>query len=507
MAVIPLVSNEDKRTESKKKRADYRREKREKEKEAKRQETEKSRKKHLTRKQIRDLKKETNLVRDLLGIISSYFPDLINQLKNVKDNRHKSYVKYDISVILIERILSGIFSFSSQRAMTRGLNNDNAIKNIAKFLKMDNLDELPHGDTMNDCFKKMDPDDMQSLIHKMVYRLLRRNTFNNSRIDGADWPILVDATEIFRSNKRHCEHCLFSRHKNKDGDVTRISYYHNVLEAKLVLNDSLVFSIQSEFIENEQPIPSEEVLFSREYSEPSKDKVKQDCETKAFYRLAAKLKAAFPKLPICIVTDSLYPSKGVFETCQRMGWHYIMRFKDGTIPILAKQFHDEAAKNALGLHERNGNKLLDYRFVNGLTYEGFTINAVELKDSSVKYPFLFITDYPTTLYNFRRIIGHGRTRWRIENEGFDRQKNHGYHLKHTFCRDYNAMKIHYFLIQVSHAISQLWEHSSYMKTLKCSLEELHEDLKIAFLTIVLTDADIDYVSMRKRIRLDHDNAA
>ena len=507
MAIIPFVSSEEEHTESKKKRSDYRREKRQKEKEAKRQKTEKSRKQSITRKQIRELKKETNLVRDLLSIINSYFPDLINQFKDVKDNRHQSYVKYDISVILLERTLSGIFSFNSQRAMTSGLNNDNAIKNIAAFLKMEGLDELPHGDTMNDCFKKMDPDDLQSLIQKMVYRLLRRNTFNDSRIDATDWQILIDATENFRSGKRHCEHCLFSRHKNKDGDVTRISYYHNVLEAKLVLNDSLVFSIQSEFIENEQPIPSEEELFSREYSEPSKDKVKQDCETKAFYRLAAKLKVAFPKLPICIVTDSLYPSKGVFETCQRLGWQYIMRFKDGSIPSVAKQFNEEAAKRAQGTHERKGDIKLDYRFVNGLDYEGFTINAVELNDSSVKYPFLFITDYPITLYNFRRVVGHGRRRWRIENEGFDRQKNHGYHLKHMFCRDYNAMKIHYFLIQIAHTISQLWEHSSNMKTIKCSIKELHEDLKIMFLTVALTDADIEFASMRKRIRLDNNRAA
>ena len=507
MAVTPLVLNEETPLSYKDARAAWRREKRKKEKEAKRQETEKRRKGSLSRKQIRDIKKDENLVRDLLSTINSFFPDLIDQLGDVKDNRHQSYVKYDISVVLLERILSGIFSYNSQTAMTNGLNNNNAIKNIAAFLGQEDLDELPHGDTMNDCFKKMDPDDLQELIHRMVYRLMRRNTFNDSRIDGCDWQLLIDATENFRSNKRHCDHCLFSRHKDKNGDVTRISYYHNVLEAKLVINKQLVFSIQSEFIENEEPIPSEEVLFSREYSEPSKDKVKQDCETKAFYRLAAKLKAAFPKLPICITTDSLYPSKGIFETCRAMGWHFIMRFKDGSIPQLAKQFYKEAAIHAQGLHERKDGARLDYRFVNGLTYEGFSINAAELMDSSVKYPFLFITDYPITLYNLRRIVAHGRTRWRIENEGFKRQKKHGYHLKHIFCRDYNAMKVHYFLIQIAHGISQLWEHSIDMKTLRYSIKELHDELRMTFLTGVLTVADIEYACMRKRIRLYRDPAA
>jgi len=128
-------------------------------------------------------------------------------------------------------------------------------------------------------------------------------------------------------------------------------------------------------------------------------------------------------------------------------------------------------------------------------------------DSTVKYPFLFITDYPITFYNFKRVVEHGRRRWKIENEGFNRQKNHGYHLKHIFCRDYNAMKIHYLLIQIAHAISQLWEHSSDMKTLKYSIKELHEDLKVTFLTVLLTEIDMEYASMRKRIRLDQDMAA
>jgi len=514
MVVTPSVLIESE-PEAKPTRADYRREKRQKEKEAKRQkkevnekEKEKCQKDSLTRKQIRELKKKSNLFRDLLSIINSYFPDLISQLEGVKDNRHKSYVKYDISVILLQRILSAIFSFDSLRSMTSGLNDDNAIKNIAAYLGKEDLDELPHGDTMNDCFKKMEPDDLQNVIHKMINRLIRRNTFSDSRVAGVEWQILIDATESFRSSKRHCEHCLFSRHKNKSGDVTRISYYHNVLEAKLVINGILVFSIQSEFIENERPIPSEEELFSRAYSMPSKDKVKQDCETKAFYRLADKLKAAFPSLPICITTDSLYPSKGIFEACRKLGWHFIMRFKDGSIPQLAKLFYKEVAKRGWGMHTRlKDDTELDYRYVNDLTYEGFTINAVRLKDSRVKFPFLFITDYPITLNNFRRIVEHGRIRWKIENEGFNRQKNHGYHLKHVFCRDYNAMQVHYFLIQIAHAISQLWECSSNMKILKCSIKEFHENLKITFLTVLLTDADFEYVYMRKRIRLECNPAA
>lgn len=57
---------------------------------------------------------------------------------------------------------------------------------------------------------------------------------------------------------------------------------------------------------------------------------KQDCELKGVVRLAAKLKKAFPGLPICILTDGLYPNQTVFECCKNNGWKYIITLKDGT---------------------------------------------------------------------------------------------------------------------------------------------------------------------------------
>jgi len=516
MAIIPFVFKEQpdppKNTRAEIRRAKWRAEKeaRHKESAAKRKKDESNRKTSLDRKQIRALRKDKNLVRDLLSVINSYFPDLLTKLQEADDGRILKFVKYRIESILVVRILSAIFSFDSQQAMTKGLNNDNAIKNMAAFLCQKDLDELPHGDTINDCFKKMAPEKLESFLHDMIVQLMRRNTFNSSRIYTGEWQVLVDATGFFHSSKRHCDHCLFSRHKNKKtGDVTSIEYYHNVLDAKIVLNGTLVFSMMSEFIENEKPIPSEEELWSKEFADPSKEQVKQDCETKAFYRLAKKLKAAFPKLPICITTDALYPCKEMFQTCRELGWHFIMRFKEGVIPSLAKQYRVQVKKcPEQSFHEFSEDyDRLDYSFATNLNYEGFAINAVELKDSSVKYPFWFITDYPMTKVSCKTIMKHGRRRWSIENQGFKRQKRHGYCLTHMFSRDYTAMKVHYFMIQIAHAISQLWEHSVGMKDLRYSIKELHEELKNSFRTALLTADDIEFANMPTRIRLVHDDAA
>jgi len=77
--------------------------------------------------------------------------------------------------------------------------------------------------------------------------------------------------------RRPCPHRLTST--RKDG---RTIYYHPVLEAKVVTANGFAFSLMTEFIEN-----------------PGEQPTKQDCELKAFYRLAERLKQRFPHVPIC----------------------------------------------------------------------------------------------------------------------------------------------------------------------------------------------------------------
>jgi hypothetical protein len=50
----------------------------------------------------------------------------------------------------------------------------------------------------------------------------------------------------------------------------------------------------------------------------------------------------------------------------------------------------------------------------------------------------------------------GRLCWKIENEGFNTQKNLGYNLEHRYSRtDFNAVKNYYQCMQLAHLIEQL----------------------------------------------------
>jgi len=50
----------------------------------------------------------------------------------------------------------------------------------------------------------------------------------------------------------------------------------------------------------------------------------------------------------------------------------------------------------------------------------------------VKYSMAWVTSLPVTKQYVAEIVACGRTRWKIENEGFNVMKNHGYEFDHNF---------------------------------------------------------------------------
>ena len=66
-----------------------------------------------------------------------------------------------------------------------------------------------------------------------------------------------------------------------------------------------------------------------------------------------------------------------------------------------------------------------------------------------------------------------KQRWKIENEGFNEQKNGTFDIEHIYSKNYNAMKAHYFFIQFAHTIRQLLEKGlKYIKELKMDKKEV-----------------------------------
>lgn len=416
-------------------------------------------------------------------IIRHFLPSLLSLLSQTKDPRHQSYIDYPNKVLLYVRILASVFHIGSMRKITEDFNNDTCIENFKLMLDLDDLAELPHWKTINDYLEELNPNELETILPKLVTRLIRMHTFDNSRIRGKYWQIIVDGVEMHNTNKRHCPHCLTREHKDKDGNIVWVEYYHCVLEAKLVLNGKIVVSIATEFIENQKPNVS-----------------KQDCERKAFYRLEKKLKRYFPRLPICLCADSLYACGPVFEICKRNNWRFIFRFKDGSLPSVAEEFHMLKTMEPEQVFRRTVNDVAEeYRYVTDIPYQTHTLNVIEYTASDLTYPFVFITDLPITKRNYQQLVQDGRRRWKIENEGFNTQKNHGYELEHLFSENYNAMKNHYLLIQIGHMIAQIYQNILRIwNEIRVPDYKIFQNAKHSFQTYMLTPLDI--LSLSQMVR-------
>lgn len=98
---------------------------------------------------------------------------------------------------------------------------------------------------------------------------------------------------------------------------------------------------------------------------------KQDCEIKAFKRLAERLKKKYKRLPICILGDSLYAIEPIFQICKKNNWRYILRFKEGRTKSIWTEFQE--------LKEIEKNNINGCTWVNSIDYKDRLVNVVEAK--------------------------------------------------------------------------------------------------------------------------------
>ena len=270
---------------------------------------------------------------------------------------------------------------------------------------------------------------LERLKHWLVKTLLEKKVLHKYRFLRRWFVVAIDATGMMSFTEKHCEQCLHQT--SKKGKTT---YFHNVLEAKLITPNGFAISLATEWIAN-----------------PTEAYDKQDCERKAFVRLAAQLKARYPRLPLCLTADGLYPYQGFFETCQAHGWAFIVTFKDGNLPSVWEQVQ------ALPEHQRHERRLQGetvieqrFRWVNHIDYQGYALHWVECLETltdnqsgeQTRSRFVHLTNLKITSMTASLISHTGRLRWKIENEGFNIQKNHGYALQHKYARvSWRAAKI------------------------------------------------------------------
>ncbi len=362
---------------------------------------------------------------------------------------------YPIEALLLSGVLMFLFQLKARRQIGLKLRTTEAASSYSTLF---DIEQVPHGDTLAMLCKRINVNQVGRIPATMIGRLIRKKVFLDQRLLGQYYTIAIDGSGTFRFSERHCDYCLTTTRNEKT------QYYHNVLEAKLVTGSGFSLSLMTEFIENG----------------PTDNPSKQDCELKAFYRLTKRLKKCFKRLPICLLLDALFANGNVFGICRTNDWPFIITLKDDQLKTINQEYERLKELNPENTFSRTTGKQKQvtqlYSWVNDIAFtdsmqNNHFVNVFECKEfkptktgQRTKTKFKYITNFSTERDTVVALTNQGgRLRWKIENEGFNVQKNGGYGLKHAYSKDLNGFKIFYFLMQIAHIIAQLIQKGSLLK--------------------------------------------
>jgi len=379
------------------------------------------------------------------------FPPLFS---DVADPRNPKKITYPLASLAFAGVMMFLCRLQARRQIGLLLRNG---PSVDKFQALFGIETFPHGDTLNEAFCRLNADQWQDVVCRMIKTLIRKKILYACRLLDTYFVVSIDGTGTLSFSERHCPYCLARTH---NGNTL---YYHNVLEAKLVTANGFAFSLMTEFIEN-----------------PAENPTKQDCELKAFYRLAEQLKKKFPHLPILLTLDGLFAGGPTFDLCQRYGWKFMVVLKDNDLPSVNEEF---AVLLKLQTENRfcwrtgkNAEIKQDLRWIEDISYKDsqrreHILSVIECmetkpghKEQKKTTKFKWVTNYKVSANNVASLANDGgRIRWKVENEGFNVQKNGGYGLEHAYTNNPTSAKIFYFLLQIAHMLAQLLYKGNLLK--------------------------------------------
>lgn len=252
------------------------------------------------------------------------------------------------------------------------------------------------------------------------------------------YTVVLDGSQYFNSTKIACPACL--QRKDKNG---AIHYAHVVVGATLVRAGS----------HDILPLDAEEVR-------NTDGREKQDCEINAGKRLIQRLRQEHRQLPLLIAGDDLYAHEPFILDLRALRLSFVLVAKPESHQELYAWVEDldrlgHCVKGKWEEGPRAQRRYFEYRSASQVPLtksDKVFVNFVEVwerdKAGQVIYHNAWVTDFEVRAENVAIIIGIGRSRWKIENEQFNVQKNHGYELEHNYGHGEHGLSLVFYLLNL-----------------------------------------------------------
>lgn len=424
-----------------------------------------------------------------------YIPDIMKYVDEIKDYRKRKL--YPMRYLFVSEMMMFLSEGKSQRFTETAYEDGNYLENISNIIE-EEITEIPDAEIYTNVFKTIDKEEIRKFQNKVVKHMIRNKFFDDNKVMGK-YNCALDAT---RFQKAHYEVSKDWLSETKDG---KTNWYLSMLDLKLIAN-GMAISVMSEMINNEDKKVGNET--DEEVKQKGAETIKQDCEINASKRLLEKLRKIYPRMPFRIIADSLYPSETLIKVCKDLELEYIFVLKDKKIPTILKEFlvliSDPSADRILIEKE---DKWVLIMWVNEIDYNGHKVNIIRQiskdKKTGKDSVWMWITNRSITNKNVLKIIACGKTRDYIENQGFREQKiTSGIDMEHVYSKNTNAIRVIYTIIQVTHLILQIIEHSNISGDFNKKYGSVKVFSRLFYADLIKESIDIRIIGIKIQIRFD-----
>jgi hypothetical protein len=286
------------------------------------------------------------------------------------------------------------------------------------------VEQIPSDSQLRNLLDPVDPAALRSPFWQLYAQLEAAGHLAAYSGVGGTHLISLDGSQYFSSEKVHCPSCRVTL---REGQA---HYSHGVLLAVVgAPEQEAVLCLEPEFIT------------------PQDGHEKQDCEQQAIKRWIERNAPRFAPGSVTILTDDLHCHYPLCTLLAQHHLHFILTCKEASHPALYEEVHlleqvpGAIATQVVEKWQGRRRERWVYRWVEQVPLRGdletIMVNWCELSiydgaSDQQRYHCAWATDHPVTAKTVPEIVAGGRSRWKVENEGFNVLKNQGYHFEHNF---------------------------------------------------------------------------
>jgi hypothetical protein len=395
----------------------------------------------------------TETATEQLRIMRQKLPILLHVFHKIDDPREPKTIKHKVTSLLLYGILCFVFQQGSRREANREMTSPQLIENLKEFFP--EFEHIPHNDTLKRFLERINPQQLEEAQIALLRQCIRSKKFKKYLQDGT-YTIAIDGTQKFISHELWDERLQQRVFGSGDDSITQ--YYVYVLEANLVFSNGMSLPLLSEFLD---------------YSQGDTAAKKQDCELRAFKRLAEKLKKYFSHLPITLLMDGLYANGPAMAQCVAYHWNFMIVLQEGSLPSVWEEVEALKKLSPQNYFEQNYKERQQiFYWVNDIAYyygpnerKKLTVHVVVCQEEWEEIEKeKRVTKKSTHAWignrAFNQKVLHtrcnlmARYRWGIESS-FLKEKTQGYAYEHCFCQNWAGMMGYHYLMRIGHLLNEL----------------------------------------------------